>query len=240
MPAAATGAVLAATGVIASLQVAALTNLVELECYHHEPYISFDYGALQPLSSSLRRLLLDGAASPPSCLSQLTALESLALLGIYSDMSDEERELFRAALPHLQHLAQLDLYQSSPLPDAADQAAFASCPRLAGFGYNADTEEALPLHGPWLRNLRHLVARLPDVAGSLPALSSTATQLQQLVVCFNCWDDPALSPAVVDWAVHHSSLRKLVLAHQGIEPAVREQLLRAASRRTTLCCQLTG
>lgn len=189
-----------------------------------------------PPSSSLRRLTLDGYAAAPSCLSQLTALESLVLISSFYGSCPDDLAPLRAALPHLQQLTQLGFAMDHPFPDADDQAAFAATPCLASLCYSPTCGDAVPLQGPWLRGLRALSSRLADVACSLPALASTATQLQELEMHFGSDgnDDPALLTAVADWAVHHTSLRTLAVSHDGIEPALREQLLQAGSRRPSL------
>lgn len=211
-----------------------------MECHHFDPYPSEGYGALMALSTNLRRLTLFGCAVPPSCLSQLTALESLELLGMHSAMSWEDRQLLRAALPHLQQLTHLDIADDrvSAFPDADDQAAFASCPRLVSFHFFVPGPMARPLSGPWVGRLRSLAAPLTAVAGSLPELS-TATQLRELQVqgfdLDAAMDDPAaLLPALADWAVQRPSLRRLALLDNSVGPALRAQLLQVLSRRPSL------
>jgi len=221
-----------------ALQVTALTNLVDLECRHRESYPASGYEALTALSGCLRRLTLDGCATAPSCLSCLTALESLSLLCTISiGTTPDECVPLREALPHLRRLTHLECVMEHPFPDDDDQAAFARAPQLVSMRYCVLNPDALPLSGAWLARLRSLAAPLSAVAASLPALSSMASQLAELEVQSDYVDDTAaLLPAVAEWAVQHTSLRRLVLLHGShqFDPALQARLLHVQARRPSL------
>ena len=219
-----------------SLQMSTLTNLVELKC------CPFDYSPLHGLSAlrSLRKLWINCAAAPPSCLSLLTSLQRLTLNDYKGGFGEEDLEELRSALPQLQQLTGLVIEVGVQLtfPRSDDQAAFAACPQLVSLRFDAWMRDGPPcsLTGPWLVRLRCLAAPLHVIAASWPALSSTATQLRQLGLHCDCEDDADLACQVAGWAEQHTPLRRLIVYPDDPHwaPDYRARLLHV-QRRPTLC-----
>jgi hypothetical protein len=131
---------------------------------------------------ALRMLDLRDPSEIPACLSQLTALESLCVAGMYVEEAVELGPL-AAALPHLRRLTQLVL-------EAASDDVFPVLPSLTYLRdfrcRGCDDVPPLPC-GEWLRGLRCIGLPVASMQASLPALTAAGAQLERAEVYGDEW-----------------------------------------------------
>lgn len=161
-------------------QLANLSQLCELSLAAASPPAG-GYSLLTALHG-LRRLLLDSCNQLPACLPQLTWLEALTVAYTCDMDPPDDQEcadsagILQAALPALEgQLTCLALpYSLLGPPPLAPPSLLTACRGLQALFVDADRREGLELlpTGPAIPSLRHLIAPLDVLVGSLDVLQA--------------------------------------------------------------------
>lgn len=213
-------------------QVGLLTNLRQLGLL--DPPVGDEGACILEQLSGITALCVSGYGSrPPSCLSRLTQLRSLHLSCHPEEefLSGADAEALCAALPALQQLTHLSLEHTLERPPSA----LTSLRRLHSFGFlncrRLPADAHLPA-GPYLATLQRLAGDCSFLGASLPALSASASQLQELGVLCVLESEQQAALSILRWAAGRPSMRtvRLEYLHGGSMQQAAEDLARQHPR----------
>lgn len=166
-------------------------------------------------ASHLTCLGVEFSVELPACLSTLTWLRALELIGtpMETDSPADWSHLLASAIAPLAQLAHLFIQPTQDIPADPQPvlAAAAALGHMHSFGWLGglpDAQEALP-PGPWLTSLRHLILP-PRVAAASTGQLMQAGQLERL----GAGGRGSVSSAqphlqLLEWAPQHPTLRTL-------------------------------
>jgi len=172
----------------------------------------------------------------PACLSRLTTLRAFIL----DDPTVEwlpvggNDALLSQALPHLSHLTRLDIDGFLDLPPtltALNQ--LQSFCWLSKGGWSIHNDAQLPPGqsaqlppGQWLGRLHCLAANCKLLSNSLPMLTASANQINELCIVDAFENDKVpLAIRILSWAVQLPSLRSLILTSANLPAVLTDALL---------------